>query len=118
MFRAYFPEVTQSSIILYNKKFQAREVQPSKVIHKKKDDGREDVAPRSMVFKKGKSKFQTEKDILLLSRARDKDGYESPAKDSAYLTQDIVFAAQQQVLNMFVADNLQGLTGEPRARGR
>lgn len=50
---------------------------------------------------------ETEKDILLLARARDRDDYQSPAKDSVKLTQEIVFDAQQKVLNLFVADNLQ-----------
>jgi len=49
----------------------------------------------------------TEKDILKLSQDRDKDGYKKPAKDSAYLTQENVFEAQQHVLNLYVADNLQ-----------
>ncbi len=48
----------------------------------------------------------TEKDILKLAQDRDKDGYQKPAKDSAYLTQKNVFDAQQQVLNLYVADNL------------
>ena len=48
----------------------------------------------------------TEKDILKLAQDRDKDGYVKPAKNSAYLTQETVFAAQQQVLNMYVAENL------------
>jgi MoxR-like ATPase len=49
----------------------------------------------------------TEKDILKLAQDRDKDGYVKPIKDSAYLTQEHVFAAQQQVLNLYVAENLQ-----------
>jgi len=48
----------------------------------------------------------TEKDILKLAQDRDKDGYEKPAKNSAYLTQKNVFEAQQQVLNLYVAKNL------------
>jgi len=48
----------------------------------------------------------TEKDILKLAQDRDKDGYVKPAKDAAYLTQEIVFKAQQQVLNLYVAENL------------
>ena len=48
----------------------------------------------------------TEKDILKLAQDRDKDGYEKPAKNSAYLTQKNVFEAQQQVLNLYVAENL------------
>jgi len=48
----------------------------------------------------------TEKDILKLAQDRDKDGYQKPAKDSAHLTQENVFEAQQQVLNLYVADNL------------
>jgi len=49
----------------------------------------------------------TEKDILKLAQDRDKAGYEKPVKDSAYLTQANVFEAQQMVLNMYVAENLQ-----------
>lgn len=49
----------------------------------------------------------TEKDILRLAQDRDKDGYVKPARDSVHLTQNDVFSAQQQVLNMFVSDNLQ-----------
>jgi MoxR-like ATPase len=49
----------------------------------------------------------TEKDILKLAQDRDKDGYEKPINDSAYLTQVVVFKAQQQVLNLYVAENLQ-----------
>ena len=49
----------------------------------------------------------TEKDILKLAQDRDRDGYVKPAKDSAYLTQENVFEAQQHVLNLYVADNLQ-----------
>lgn len=48
----------------------------------------------------------TEKDILKLAQDRDKDGYQKPAKDSAFLTQENVFEAQQQVLNLYVAENL------------
>jgi len=48
----------------------------------------------------------TEKDILKLAQDRDKDGYQKPAKDSAHLTQENVFEAQQQVLNLYVAENL------------
>ncbi|HFC30659.1 MAG TPA: MoxR family ATPase, partial [Oceanospirillales bacterium] len=50
---------------------------------------------------------ETEKDILKLAQDRDKDGYEKPVKESAYLTQQTVFEAQQQVLNLFVAENLE-----------
>ncbi|MFK8012018.1 MAG: AAA family ATPase [Marinicellaceae bacterium] len=49
----------------------------------------------------------TEKDILKLAQDRDKVGYQKPAKDSAYLTQENVFEAQQHVLNLYVAENLQ-----------
>ncbi len=49
----------------------------------------------------------TEKDILKLAQDRDKDGYTKPTKDSVYLTQETVFSAQQQVLELYVAENLQ-----------
>lgn len=49
----------------------------------------------------------TEKDILKLAQDRDKDGYAKMAKDDAYLTQENVFTAQQEVLNMYVAQNLE-----------
>ncbi|HOP22005.1 MAG TPA: MoxR family ATPase [Gammaproteobacteria bacterium] len=49
----------------------------------------------------------TEKDILKLAQDRDKEGYQKPSKDSVNLTQQNVFDAQQQVLNLYVADNLQ-----------
>ena len=50
---------------------------------------------------------ETEKDILKLAQNRDMDGYEKPAKDSVFLTQEVVFAAQQHVLNLYVAENLE-----------
>ena len=50
---------------------------------------------------------ETEKDILKLAQNRDLDGYEKPAKDSVYLTQEVVFQAQQHVLNLYVAENLE-----------
>lgn len=49
----------------------------------------------------------TEKDILKLAQDRDKVGYQKPSKDSVNLTQQNVFDAQQQVLNLYVAENLQ-----------
>jgi MoxR-like ATPase len=52
-------------------------------------------------------KVETEKDILKLAQDRDKNGYQKPSKDKGYLTQEMVFDAQQQVLNIYVADNLE-----------
>ena len=52
-------------------------------------------------------KVETEKDILKLAQDRDRNGYKKPSKDTGYLTQEMVFEAQQQVLNIYVAENLE-----------
>lgn len=49
----------------------------------------------------------TEKDILKLAQDRDKDEYQKPSMDSVKLTQENIFEAQQQVLHLYVAENLQ-----------
>jgi MoxR-like ATPase len=52
-------------------------------------------------------KVETEKDILKLAQDRDKDGYQKPSKNTGYLTQEMVFDAQQQVLDLYVTENLE-----------